>query len=202
MKKCTIILVSTIFLISCNTSKEDKVNGLIAEGVKKTLIFPDSYDPIETKIDSAFSPVDDPEFIDLCVKIGEMATDIMQYEAEMEQAQTTMAIYSSRSSNFEKNQFDKAKNNYNHIKNILDGYKKNIENLTKNKVGIIDTNRTFVGYKAVHTYRAQNNAGQLTINKSFFYFDKEIKAITGQLDEESYAYKTYEEFLRSATQYK
>lgn len=194
MKSLVFIFV-TFFLLSCNLSKEDAAESLIAKAVKNNLVLPDSYDPIETKLDSAFSPIDDPELIDICVKTGEIAGDMLQYEHEKETSQSQMAIFASRSSEFERNEYRQAKEKYDNATRMLERYGKEIESMVQSKAAKIDTTRKFIGYKATHSYRAKNNAGQVVINKSFFYFDKDIKRITAQLDEDSYAYVTYKQLL-------
>ena len=49
-------LLVTLFA-SCSKSLEDKANTLIEEDIKKTLYHPETYDPAETQVDSAFTPV-------------------------------------------------------------------------------------------------------------------------------------------------
>ena len=63
MKKICITISLAIFLLSsCNNSPTDKANVLIKDDMRKSLIITDSYEPVETKVDSAFAPFDEPEF--------------------------------------------------------------------------------------------------------------------------------------------
>ena len=69
-----------------------------------------------------------------------------------------------------------AKEKFDNATRMLEGYSKEIESMVKSKAAKIDTNINFVGYKAIHSYRAQNNAGQVVIKKTIFYFHREILA--------------------------
>lgn len=182
---------SSDFFLSCNTSKEDNAKKLIAEEVKKTLIFPDSYDPIETKIDSAFSPIDDPYLIKTVVEIAQIASETAEYEEEIEQAKTTMSIFSDSYSNFGKNEYKKAKEEYDNATKIVDVAHKKAEKIAEKYKDKVNKERAFVGYKATHSYRAKNNAGQILIGKDYIYFDKDMKHIEAIIDENGLAYKIY-----------
>ena len=61
-------LLVTLFA-SCSKSLEDKANTLIEEDIKKTLYHPETYDPAETQVDSAFTPFDDPVFYEKTINI-------------------------------------------------------------------------------------------------------------------------------------
>jgi hypothetical protein len=56
-------------MISCSQSQKDKVNALIQESVRKSLAYPESYKPLETVVDSAFAPFDDPVFYEKTLEI-------------------------------------------------------------------------------------------------------------------------------------
>lgn len=62
MRKVMISCAVLMFFASCSQSPEDKANVLIKESMKKTLYHAETYDPVETVVDSAFTPFDDPAF--------------------------------------------------------------------------------------------------------------------------------------------
>ena len=51
-----------VMLSSCGKSPQDKATAYVEKDMPKSLVKPDSYDPIETKVDSAFAPFDSPDF--------------------------------------------------------------------------------------------------------------------------------------------
>ena len=62
MKRVLLGSALVALFASCSESPEEKVNTLIGEQIKKVLYHPETYDPTETQIDSAFAPFDDPVF--------------------------------------------------------------------------------------------------------------------------------------------
>ena len=55
----------TLMLASCSKSPGQKARELAGEEIKRHLYFPESYDPADVKIDSAFAPYDSAEFMEL-----------------------------------------------------------------------------------------------------------------------------------------
>ena len=53
MKHFSIICLALLVLCSCSQSTEDKINSLIKDEMNKTLVKIKTYEPVETKIDSA-----------------------------------------------------------------------------------------------------------------------------------------------------
>ena len=62
MKKLLLLTLTVFSIISCSQSPENKANALIQKDVKNTLSHPESYEALETVVDSAFAPFDDPAF--------------------------------------------------------------------------------------------------------------------------------------------
>ena len=62
MNKIFYLVLFAMVMVSCSKSKEQKAEALVKESVKKVLFKPETYKPVETKVDSAFAPYDDPGF--------------------------------------------------------------------------------------------------------------------------------------------
>ena len=62
MKKNLLFVILALACASCNHSPEEKANALIEVDLKKSLYYPETYNPAETVVDSAFTPFDDPAF--------------------------------------------------------------------------------------------------------------------------------------------
>ena len=72
MKKSLIFSLAVICMMSCSQSPDNKAKLLIRESVEKALVHPESYEPLETVIDSAYTPFDDPAFYEKTLEICKM----------------------------------------------------------------------------------------------------------------------------------
>ena len=76
MKRFIFIFSVALLFVSCGQSPEDKANALIKAELRKTLFKPDTYKPIETKLDSAFAPFDDPNLYKIMGDLAKMAAEL------------------------------------------------------------------------------------------------------------------------------
>ena len=51
---------------------------------------------------------------------------------------------------------------------------------------MLQENRKFIGYKAIHNYRADNNAGNTLIGNTIFFIDKNFEEVTYSMEVEEY----------------
>ena len=72
MRKMTLIVLAVISILSCSQSPQNEVNALIQKNVEKTLSHPESYEALQTVVDSAFAPFDDPAFFEKTLEICKM----------------------------------------------------------------------------------------------------------------------------------
>ena len=197
MKNLSFCFLSIIVLLSCGNSKEDRVKELIAEEVKKTLILPDSYDPIETKIDSAFSPIDDPHIIKWCMANDDIAEEIITYEKQKELAKSSMSIWSDRFSEYEKYEYSKAKKEYKEATQIIKEDSIKLWDMFKEAAKNANKEKLFVGYKVLHSYRAKDNSQEIQINEAIIFIDKDMQKVHAIMPKESFAYHTYITLIES-----
>ena len=187
MKNLILFSLITLAMVACNPSPEKKVESLIKEEVKKNLIKPDSYDPIETKVDSAFAPYDDPDLYEEFVKLDEYASKCRGLETRLKEAKRDMAYYKDfYGGSYFKEKYKEAVQTYNDTEAAIEEEKENIQKQCGNIMEIIRGERTFIGYKAYHSYRAKNNNDNIVINSHMLFIDKEIKNITHVLGVEEY----------------
>ena len=160
---------------SCSKSLEDKANTLIEEDIKKTLYHPETYDPAETQVDSAFTPFDDPVFYEKTIQLCKIGMSIDEYDRKMKSAKSSMSIWSGPyQSAYSKNEYQEAKDEYdeNELKTML------------------DKEQLFIGFKARHRFRANNNAGQIVFGEMKYLFDKDMNKIVASYDMDDDEYKT------------
>ena len=67
-----LIGLAVISILSCSQSPQNEVNALIQKNVEKTLSHPESYEALQTVVDSAFAPFDDPAFFEKTLEICKM----------------------------------------------------------------------------------------------------------------------------------
>ena len=51
---------------------------------------------------------------------------------------------------------------------------------------MLQRSRKFIGYKAIHNYRADNNAGNTLIGNTIFFIDKNFEKVTYSMEVEEY----------------
>ena len=72
MKHVVLIVLAILSVMSCSQSSDDKAKALISGSIEKALVHPESYKPLETVVDSAFAPFDDPAFFEKTLEICKM----------------------------------------------------------------------------------------------------------------------------------
>lgn len=113
MKKFFYLAVVAVIIVSCSQSQEQKAETLIKESLKKSLYKPETYNPIETTVDSAFAPYDDPEFFAELAKLGKINLDYEDMELKAKQAKSSMAMWSGPyMSTYGRNEYQEAKADY------------------------------------------------------------------------------------------
>lgn len=190
MKRILLGTLLVALFVSCSKSLEDKANALIEEDIKKVLYHPDTYDPAETQVDSAFTPFDDPVFYEKTMHLYKLGMSIDECDRKMKNAKSSMSIWSGPyQSSFGRNEYQEAKDEYDeNAKN-----KKNAE-VKARKIAdelkiMLDEGQHFIGFKARHRYRANNNAGQTIFGEMKYLFDKNMKRIVISYDMDGEEYK-------------
>ncbi len=190
MKRILLGITLITLFISCSKSPEDKVSVLIEEDIKKILYHPETYNPAETQVDSAFTPFDDPTFYEKTMQLCRLAMSIDEYDRNMKDAKSSMSIWSGPyQTAYGRNNYQEAKEDYD--KNTQN--KKNAEKKAKKLVielkNMQDQGRQFIGFKARHRYRADNNSGQTFFGEMKYLFDKDINKIIASYDMDDDEYK-------------
>ena len=183
-------LLVTLFA-SCSKSLEDKANTLIEEDIKKTLYHPETYDPAETQVDSAFTPFDDPVFYEKTIQLCKIGMSIDEYDRKMKSAKSSMSIWSGPSqSAYSKNEYQEAKDEYDENAQNKKNAEKKAKKLADELKTMLDKEQLFIGFKARHRFRANNNAGQIVFGEMKYLFDKDMNKIVASYDMDDDEYKT------------
>lgn len=187
MKNLYYFVIAAVLFVACEKSQEQKANELIRESLKKTLFKPETYKPVDTKVDSAFAPYDDPDFYQELAKLGNMNSEYMELEEEAKDAKTSMSIWSGPyQSAFGRNQYQEAKEEYEKLNTQMENLKKKGDKQFEKVMSTLQGDKKFIGYKAVHNYRADNNAGNTLIGNTVFFIDKDFTEVTFTVQLEEY----------------
>ena len=187
MKKIFYLALVAVIMVACGQSQEQKAEVLIKESLKKSLYKPETYKPIETKVDSAFAPYDDPAFFEELAELGKMNNEYAELEEKAKHAKSSMSIWSGPyQSAFGRNEYQEAKEEYEEANAKIEKLKTKGRKQYEKVAKMLQGERKFIGYKAVHNYRADNNAGNTLIGNSIFFIDENFTEVRYSLEVEEY----------------
>lgn len=187
MKKIFYLALVAIVMVACGQSQEQKAEYLIKESLKKSLYKPETYKPVETKVDSAFAPYDDPAFFEELAELGKMNSEYEELESKAKHAKSSMAIWSGPyMSAYDRNEYQEAKSDYEEANAKLEKLKTKGRKQFEKIANMLQVSNKFIGYKAVHNYRADNNAGNTLIGNTIFFIDKNFEEITYSMEVDEY----------------
>ncbi|MBR1793002.1 MAG: hypothetical protein IJ764_05115 [Bacteroidales bacterium] len=192
MKKVMLFVAALMTFIACSQSPEDKANALIKESMKKTLYRAETYDPVETVVDSAFTPFDDPAFYEKTVMLCNLSMDVDKYERMAKSEKREIALYQDMLrimySNSDKESLNQAQENYKDYLAKKSEAEESCKKLAEQLMAELQKEPRFIGFKAIHRYRAQNNGGQTVFGETKFLFDKDMSQIVygWDIDEDEY----------------
>lgn len=201
MKKILFAIIAISgFLVSCQKSNEDKAAALIKDSMNKTLYHPETYEGVETQLDSAFAPFDSPEFYETTLKVAKLGVEISQAEEEMKDAKSSMSIWSGPyQTAFGRNEYNEAKEKYDNASAQKDKATEKAQKLADQLKTELQKEPVFIGFKARHKYRANNNAGNTVFGEAKFVFDKELTQVIAEYDMEGEEYLAVQQLFKMMT---
>lgn len=195
----TIIAIVAIVAIftSCQKSSEDKIKVLVSDRMNKTLYHPDTYEGVETEVDSAFTPFDAPEFYEKTLKMAKLGAEISQYDEETKDAKSSMSIWSGPyQTAFGRNEYNEAKEKYDNAVAAKESATKKVQALADELKKELDKEPVFIGLKARHKYRANNNAGQTVFGETKFLFNKDLTEVVAEYDMDGEEYAAVQQLYK------
>lgn len=179
------ILFIMILCVSCK-SKEEKALELINDYMFSTLYDYESYQPIETSIDSAFlSPYTDS----ICIAQALMAVyadeKADEYEETANSAKMSMDIWEDSYSSYGRTQFKKALSEY---KDAANSRLDMLYTALECSVHIYERADTlscdFCGWKVSHKFRCKTKGGNPSIGDYTFIVDPKFTKIISSFDDD------------------
>ena len=160
------------------------------------MIKADSYDPIETKVDSAFAPYDLPAFHEQVIELLKMGVEMQGYKEKAKQAKSSMAIWSNPYNAFSRNEYQENKAEYEEYKEKQKAIEKRIKKSAEKIRETAQESPEFIGFKAFHRYRTNNNAGQTLLREVLYIFNKDFTQILAVYDTASEEYVVYQQLIK------
>ncbi len=184
MKKYILLGIVSLMFAACNSTPESKADALIKETVQGTLYYPDSYEAIETKIDSSFSIMDIPEFLEKAEEYKSLLNRVSYAEDEVRYKKSIMKSWQGLSDAYyeeSQGEYEKAVKEYEKIQKKAKKVEDEIKVL-KEKVDQVK------GYKVYHRYRAKTNDGSVAIGEAVFIINVDMTEILTGYDPNDYSY--------------
>ncbi|WP_288308026.1 hypothetical protein [uncultured Muribaculum sp.] len=185
-KSLIITLVALIGLCSCGKSREEKAQEMAANYLKGVLYHFDSYEPLQTKVDSSFVALStDKEAIELTLNMLKLFNSAQEYADKVDRAESSMEIWSPSgySSAYSKGEYRRAKEERNNNQQLLDKTKERIKNQfskIKSRQSYLEAEALlkigdFNGWKVYHKFKSLNGAGTLDLFGEYVFFcDKDF----------------------------
>ncbi len=187
MKNYCYLVLFAVLVVACGQSQKQKAEALIKETLERSLIKPDTYTPIETKVEEAFAPYDDPAFLK---ELTEMINMTVEYADLMEKAKHAKLLMSKWSAPYRssdgKDEYQEAIKVYDEANAKIEEIKIKTRKQDEKIANMLLEDRKFLGYKAIHTYRAVNNAGNTFNGNTVFFIDKNFEKVVYSMDVEDY----------------
>ena len=197
--KRVIILSLCVLMVACTPSPQKKAETLIKEALLKDLVLPDTYEPVETTLDSAFAPYHDPTFVNKVLDLVSKNADYEQLQEQLNRAKSNMAIWSGPyMTAFGKEQYRQAKDEFEATQAKIDALTSRLQKIGAEISDELQKEPVFIGCRAYHRYRANNNAGNTLLGGEYFLFDKDVTTIISRWDEDEI--NIYNEFLKQVSE--
>lgn len=166
-KSLIIIAVSLFTFTACGPSQEELAQEMAANYLKGVLYHFDSYEPLQTMVDSSFVSLStDEEAIKLTMDMLKLFQSVQEYANKIESAESSMEIWSPSgySSTFSKGEYRRAKEERDNNQALLDKTKDRIlkqYSKIKSRQSYLEVEAPlkmgdFNGWKVCHKFKSLN----------------------------------------------
>ncbi len=181
LKSLIIIAGSLLTLSACGPTQEEKAQSMAANYLKGVLYHFDSYEPLQTKVDSSFVSLStDEEAITLTLDMLKLFQSAQEYANKIERAESSIEIWSPNgySSAFSNGEYRRAKEEKDNNQELLDKTTDRIQkqfSKIKSRQSYLETEATlkigdFDGWKVYHKFKSLNGAGTVDLFGEYVFF--------------------------------
>lgn len=190
------LLLSVATIVACG-SRERKADKLISDYFYKTLYDFESYQPVETTVDSMFiSPVFDTKCRDAALLGLEAHNLYKKAQDDVDEAVSTMQIWSGGWDSYSRNRFNEAREK---ADNSLKEASRQLRAYYEQQLAIKDIanglGNEFAGWYVTHTYRCKSKGGMALLSKDVFLIDPKCKEVIFHFDTEDPEEAELQEFI-------
>lgn len=200
MKKALLCLSIIALILSGCKSKEEKATELIKQEMFKTLYDFESYQPIETKVDSAFTSIyTDSTILSHAYIVKQLLIDVDKCLNEIREAKSTMDIWGDSYSSLSKTKYNDAYEKYKENLEKAQSYIKVVNSsIDSIKILASDFRVGFCGWKVTHKFRCKTKGGNPDIGNYIYIFDKDMKNIIHKEDQDDEALLELKKTIKEA----
>lgn len=182
MKRLVLILMVVPLLVGCG-GRERRAEKIAKETVVKNLYYPDTYEPVETVVDSAYVTIyTNRDALSAAYEIIDLERERERLQMDYEHALSSVSIYGDYTygrSAYRKEKHRQAKEELADAEKML---KKCEADLKRQKTIIRTCYETinegeFCGWIIAHRYRAENGAGMTRMGDILILTDKDMENI-------------------------
>lgn len=202
--KQIIMALAAIFILSGCKSKEEKALEAIKNEMFKTLYDFESYQPVETKIDSAFVSIyTDSTILNHGYLSSAILDEVNTTLEEVKDGNRTAKIWSDSYSSYGREQYNEAREKADKGLKKLDIYFEAI-NAHYDTIRQVaqNINPDFYGWKVTHKFRCKTKGGNSTLGTYIYIFDKKMKNIIYKEDTEDKELSTVKSLIQEAIEEK
>lgn len=195
------VYFSLVTLVACS-SIEDKANKVIKEDMYNYLIDYDSYQPVETKVDSLMNNIyGDTIIFDQIMTYNALKREVDKYGWTQSESAPIADIwsdvnYAEYSNNEFKKMSEQDRDAFKCLGSNSDLWETISSNIDAASKGHSDG--SFYGYLVTHKFRCKNRDGQVTLNCYRYFIDKEFSKIIRKFGEDYLSYEKYKLMIDDA----
>ena len=200
--KLTLFFVAILLglsLVQC-ISNEEKALKLINEQMFKTLFDFESYQPVETRIDSAFhTPYNDSINLRYAVFCSVARDRFDDYLEKAENARNAVEIWADSYSSYGRQKLQDAYNegttaltSASLMINMIELYYDSI------KMRSSEFDKDFIGWQVTHKFRCKTKGGYSDLSTKVYIMDNKFTQIIDEIDVDDKEYKEYQSIIKDA----
>ncbi len=190
MQKLIFLPVLLLLLVSCE-SRENKAQKLVAQELKAVLYDFDSYEPVKTKIDSAFfTPALDTDLRDIMVELAKNVDDYKDAKRDYDSALREVALWDDPYSAYSRQQKKEAIAERDVAETKMNIAKERTRLSVNTFCSKIKEdkarNKEFIGWSVSQRYRCKTGGGYPSFGDDIFILNEDMTECIFHISKEDY----------------
>ena len=175
MKKLFVCVCALSLLAACYKSPAQKAEALIHSEKSKTIAKTTTLEVKEIKVDSAFSPTDDPTFFKQMEEASKLNDEYYAKQKAVMELRDSMNVLLRQNS--PEQLYKELKRQEVKLLVEIDQLKERGNEIYDQLIAIASSEPKFIGYKAMYTFQIHNEAGSTLPATEFYLFDTDVHHI-------------------------